>query len=225
MLEELKRTLCQANRSLHESDLVLDEAAGASGLDRAADAVIVKPGNLPCQSLRPKDLLVVSLTRGELLEGSGEPGPGLDTHLALYRSLAGIAAIVHSQGRFTTAWAQACKPIPPYGAVHARRFLGTIPCTRELTANEMRARANALVGKRIVQCFDRLDAMAVPAALAARRGGYAWGATVDDALTNALSLELVARLAAESIRIDPYPKPISADLLAMYRRPPTGDRP
>jgi L-ribulose-5-phosphate 4-epimerase len=65
----------------------------------------------------------------------------------------------------------------------------------------------------IVERFQGLDPLSVPAALVANHGPFTWGATASDAVSNALMLEHVAMLAAKTVEIEPYPKPIGRDIL------------
>jgi L-ribulose-5-phosphate 4-epimerase len=65
----------------------------------------------------------------------------------------------------------------------------------------------------IVERFRDLDPLAVPAALVASHGPFAWGKNAADAVHNATVLEFVARLAAETLRLNPRAKAIQRALL------------
>ena len=52
-----------------------------------------------------------------------------------------------------------------------------------------------------------------PAVLVASHGPFAWGKDVADAVHNAVVLEFVARLASETLRINPNLKPMQPALL------------
>jgi L-ribulose-5-phosphate 4-epimerase len=68
-------------------------------------------------------------------------------------------------------------------------------------------------GKVIVERFKRLDPMSVPAVLVASHGPFAWGETVAKAVENAVVLEQVARLALETVRLNPRLRPMQRELL------------
>ena len=68
-------------------------------------------------------------------------------------------------------------------------------------------------GKQILKRFAKLDPLEMPAVLVASHAPFAWGPTVEKALLNAVALEHVARMALETLRINPKTKPMSADLL------------
>lgn len=55
--------------------------------------------------------------------------------------------------------------------------------------------------------------MALPAVLVAGHGPFAWGATVAEAVDNAIALEFVARLASDTLRLNPKVAPLSPALL------------
>jgi L-ribulose-5-phosphate 4-epimerase len=53
----------------------------------------------------------------------------------------------------------------------------------------------------------------MPAVLVANHGPFTWGDSPDDAVDNALYLEHIARIASETIRVDPDASPLQPDLL------------
>jgi L-ribulose-5-phosphate 4-epimerase len=55
-----------------------------------------------------------------------------------------------------------------------------------------------------------------PAVLVASHGPFAWGKNVADAVHNAVVLEFVARLAGETLRINPKVKPMQSALLGKH---------
>ena len=65
----------------------------------------------------------------------------------------------------------------------------------------------------IVETFKELDPLQHPAVLVASHGPFTWGRDVHDAVHNAAVLEFVARLASETLRINPKTKPMQSALL------------
>jgi L-ribulose-5-phosphate 4-epimerase len=131
----------------------------------------------------------------------------------LYEAFPGVGGIVHTHSRWATVWAQAGRPIPPLGTTHADHFHGEIPCTRELTPDEVAGAYEEETGRVIVETFEGRDPLAVPAVLVRGHGPFAWGHDVDDALRNALVLEMVAELALHTLSLAPDAGPIAAPLL------------
>ena len=61
-----------------------------------------------------------------------------------------------------------------------------------------------------------MDPMQCPAVLVADHGPFVWGRSPAEAVDTAVALEFVARLAAETHRMDPYPRPVSRELLERH---------
>src|ERR1039457_3983774 len=107
------------------------------------------------------------------------------------------------------AWAQARKGISSYGTTQADYWYGEVPCTRLLTPREIKADYEANTGKVIVERFKHLDPRHYPAVLVASHGPFTWGRDASQAVENAVVLGFVARLASESLRLNPKLKPMA----------------
>jgi L-ribulose-5-phosphate 4-epimerase len=213
MLERLKRDVCQANLDLVKAGLVIQTWGNASGIDRQRGLAVIKPSGVPYDGMMPRHMVVVSLQTGKVVEGRLKPSSDTATHLVLYRAFPGIGGIVHTHSLYATAWAQAKKNLPSYGTTQADYWYGDVPCTRVLTTAELRSDYEANTGNVIVECFRKLDPMQHPAVLVASHGPFAWGKDVADAVHNATVLEFIARLASETLRINPNLKPMQSALL------------
>lgn len=216
MLEELKRQVCQANLDLVREGLVILTFGNASGVDRARGLVVIKPSGVPYYGMRPEHMVVVSLESGAVVEGDLNPSSDAPTHLVLYRAFPGVGGIVHTHSLYATAWAQAKQDLPSYGTTQADYWHGEVPCTRLLTKAEIRSEYEANTGHVIVERFRGLDPMEHPAVLVASHGPFAWGKDVADAFHNAEMLEFVARLASETLRLNPKTKPMQPSLLDQH---------
>lgn len=86
--------------------------------------------------MKPADMVVVDLS-GNVVEGTLRPSSDTATHVELYRAFPAVGGIVHTHSKWATAWAQAGQSIPCYGTTHADYFYGAVPCTRDLTAEEI----------------------------------------------------------------------------------------
>jgi L-ribulose-5-phosphate 4-epimerase len=213
MLEDLKRTVCEANLELVRSGLVIQTFGNASGVDRASNCMVIKPSGVGYDGLKPEQMVVVSLATGEVVEGQLRPSSDAPTHLVLYRAFTAVGGIVHTHSRHATAWAQAGSEIPPLGTTHADFFEGPVPCTRDLSAAEIRTDYEANTGEVIVSRFTRLDPLRVPGVLVVNHGPFAWGRTVADAVRHAEALEFIARLASETLAINPAARAMPRVLL------------
>ena len=177
MLPDLREQVCRANLSLVRDGLVTLSFGNASGVDRDAGVLVIKPSGVPYDELRPEDLVVVSLEDGRVVEGELRPSSDTPTHLRLYRRFEAIGGIVHTHSTNATAWAQAGRSIPPLGTTHADHFHGPVPVTRQMTAAEVAGEYEAETGAVIVETLERLglSAAEMPAVLVASHGPFTWG--------------------------------------------------
>lgn len=216
MLESLKREVCRANLELVARGLVIETWGNVSGIDRERGLVVIKPSGVPYDGMKPVHMTVVSLETGKVVEGKFKPSSDTETHLILYRSFPKIGGVVHTHSLYATAWAQACQRIPSYGTTQADYWYGEVPCTRQLKPEEIRSDYEINTGHVIVETFKKLDPMHHPAVLVASHGPFTWGKDVADAVHNAGVLEFIARLASETLRINPRVKPMQSVLLEKH---------
>jgi L-ribulose-5-phosphate 4-epimerase len=193
--------------------LVIQTWGNASGIDRERGLVVIKPSGVPYAEMKPKHMVVVSLATGKVAEGKLKPSSDTDTHVLLYRAFKKIGGIVHTHSLYATAWAQAGKGLPAYGTTQADYWYGDVPCTRKLKSAEIKSDYELNTGKVIVETFRGLDPLQHPAVLVASHGPFTWGKDVYDAVHNAIVLEFVARLASETLRINPRTEPMQSVLL------------
>ena len=165
-----------------------------SGIDRERGLFVIKPSGVAYEEMKPEDMVVMDLD-GVQVEGRLRPSSDTATHLELYKAFPEVGGIVHTHSRWATAWAQTGRGIPCYGTTHADYFYGEIPCTRDLTKNEIDEGYEKNTGLVIVQRFTELDAMAVPGVLCCHHGPFAWGKDAAEAVHNAVVMETVAEMA------------------------------
>jgi L-ribulose-5-phosphate 4-epimerase len=213
--ESLRDEVCAVNRALPGSGLVTLTWGNASGVDRAAGVMAIKPSGVDYEALRPEDVVVLSLETGEVVEGTLSPSSDAPTHRVLYQRFEGIGGIVHTHSRHATAWAQAGREIPCFGTTHADNFHGAIPITRPMTREEIETGYEPNTGEVIVERFLKggLDPEQIPGVVAIHHGPFAWGRNARKALENAIVLEEAARMALYTITINPEAQGISQALL------------
>lgn len=194
MLEELKTQVWQANLALPQYGLVTFTWGNVSAVDRESGTIVIKPSGVAYDALRPEDMVVVDLASGETVEGDLHPSSDTPTHLVLYRAFPEIGGIVHTHSREATSFAQAGRGILPMGTTHADHFYGEIPCTRPMTPAEIAGDYEAETGNVIVETFQNIDPMTIPAVLVHSHGPFTWGKNAMDAVENAVVLEEVAAM-------------------------------
>ena len=210
---ELKKRVCEANLDLVREGLVIQTFGNVSGIDRERGLVAIKPSGVAYDKMKPEHMTVVALDSGQVVDGGLRPSSDTATHLVLYRAFKEIGGITHTHSLYATAWAQAKKAIPSFGTTQADTWYGDVPCTRLMTPDEIKANYEANTGHVIVERFKDLDPMQLPAVLVASHGPFTWGKDPHEAVHNAAVLEYVAKLASETLLINPKTKPIQSVLL------------
>ena len=137
MLEELKEKVFKANLDLVKHNLVIFTWGNVSGIDREKGLVVIKPSGVSYDKMKACDMVVVDLESGKVVEGDLNPSSDTPTHLVLYKAFPELGGIVHTHSTYATAWAQAGKDIPNIGTTHADYFHDEIPCTYDMTADQM----------------------------------------------------------------------------------------
>ena len=203
MLEELKKQVCEANLELNRRGIVIYTFGNVSGIDRGTDLMVIKPSGVDYAIMQPEDMVVVDLKTGETVEGKWKPSSDTKTHLEVYRAFPEIGGIAHTHSINAVAFAQAGMDIPALGTTHADYFYGSIPCTRELTKEEVEGAYELNTGKVIVECIKErsIDPMAVPGIVVKNHGPFSWGEDADAAVYHAVVLEAVAEMALKTLMI------------------------
>jgi L-ribulose-5-phosphate 4-epimerase len=213
MLEKLKNEVCKANLDLVARGLVIQTFGNVSGVDRESGLVVIKPSGVDYASMKPQDMVVVSLESGEIIEGNLRPSSDTPTHLVLYRAFPTLGGIVHTHSLYATSWAQAKSEIPALGTTHADYYCGPIPCTRLMRTEEIQLEYEGNTGRVIVERLKKMDVESCPGVLVASHGPFAWGSSPTDAVDHAEVVEYLARLASETTRINPGVGPMQQALL------------
>lgn len=202
MVDQLKEEVFIANIDLVKHGLVIFTWGNASGIDREKGLVVIKPSGVEYDSMKPSDMVVVDLD-GKVVDGKLKPSSDLMTHLVLYRNFETIGGVVHTHSTYATAWAQAGRAIPNIGTTHADYFAKEIPCTRQMTENEIFSAYEHETGNVIVETFNQLNPVEVPGVLVQNHGPFSWGKNAHDAVHNAVVMEQVAKMASIAFAANP----------------------
>lgn len=212
MLEQLKKSVCQANLELVKQNLIIYSFGNVSGIDRKKGIVAIKPSGVDYAKLTPDKIVLVDL-KGKIVEGKLNPSSDTPTHLELYRSFANIGGVCHTHSTYATMWAQACREIPPLGTTAADYFYGAVPVTKPLTEKEIKNDYELNAGKVIVKRFKNIDPLEMPACLVACHGPFTWGTNPQKAVEHAVILENTAKMAFGTVILNSNIKKLSKYLL------------
>ncbi len=217
MLEELKKKVLKANLLLPEYKMVTFTWGNVSEIDRSLGLVVIKPSGVSYEAMKAEDMVVCDLD-GNVVEGNLKPSSDLMTHLELYKNFKEIGGVVHTHSRYATSWAQARKDIPALGTTHGDYFYGSIPCTREMSHEEIYGNYELETGKVIVETFKEkgISTSNMPAVLVCSHGPFAWGKDSLEAVHNAVVLEELASMAMNTYLIENKADPMQEDLLKKH---------
>lgn len=202
MLESLKEIVYRANLDLVRHGLVIFTWGNVSAIDRETSLVVIKPSGVSYEAMKPEDMVVVDLD-GNVVEGELRPSSDTPTHLVLYRAFPQIGGVVHTHSIYATAWAQAGMDIPNIGTTHADYFHDAVPCTAQMTAEQVWGSYEKETGNVIVERFEGLDPVHTPGVLVRNHGPFCWGKDAAEAVHNAVVLEQVAKMAHLAYSINP----------------------
>jgi L-ribulose-5-phosphate 4-epimerase len=202
MYEKLRKECLEANLLLPKYGLITFTWGNVSIIDRALGVVVIKPSGVSYEDMKAEDIVVLDLD-GNVLDGKLRPSSDTATHLRLYKEYPNMGAIVHTHSRWATIFAQAKRAIPALGTTHADYFYGEIPCTRELTSNEINGSYELETGNVIVETIGKHDPLHCPGIVVASHGPFSWGKDAKDAVMHAVVMEEVAMMAWHAMMMNP----------------------
>ncbi|HVO13158.1 MAG TPA: L-ribulose-5-phosphate 4-epimerase AraD [Vicinamibacteria bacterium] len=193
---QLREEVHAANLTLARSGLVMGTFGNVSGLDRTSGLVGIKPSGVPYEVLTPRDIVLLEVDTGKVVDSKLRPSSDTPTHLLLYRAFVSCAGVVHTHSAHATALAQAGLPVRCLGTTHADHFRGDVPVTRALTQAEVDGDYEANTAQVIVETFREagISPAEVEAVLVRHHGPFTWGGSAAAAVENAEVLEYLARM-------------------------------
>ena len=205
MLEELKKRVCESNLELVRRGVVIYTWGNVSEIDRGEGLIVIKPSGVDYAVMHPDDMVVVDLESGETVEGKWKPSSDTKTHLEIYRAFPTVGGITHTHSINAVAFAQAGMDIPALGTTHADYFYGPIPCTRELTKEEVEEAYELNTGKVIVECLKErgIDPLSVPGIVVKNHGPFSWGKDAAASVYHAVVMEAVAEMDLKTLALNP----------------------
>lgn len=212
MLENLKEAVLKANLELPVRGLVTYTWGNVSAIDRESGLIAIKPSGVEYDNMKAEDIVIIDL-ECNVVEGKLKPSSDAPTHAVLYKAFPEIGGVCHTHSKWAASWAQAGMGIPAYGTTHADYFYGEIPCTRDMTREEIVSAYEANTGVVIAETFEGLNPNHIPAVLVKSHGPFTWGKDAYEAVHNSVVLEELAMMAMQCRNLNPAVKPMAQDLL------------
>lgn len=202
MLSELKEKVCKANLDLVKHGLVIFTWGNVSAIDQDKGLIVIKPSGVSYDNMNPSDMVVVDL-EGKVVDGKLKPSSDTPTHIEIYKAFADVGGVVHTHSTYATAWAQAGKDIPIIGTTHADYFSDDIPCTGDMSEEQVFGDYEKDTGTVIIERFKKINPMHIPGVLVKNHGPFAWGKDADNAVYNSKVMEEVAKMAFIAFSVNP----------------------
>lgn len=201
MLEQLKKEVYEANIELVKKGLVIYTWGNVSGISRKDNLIVIKPSGVDYDKMTFEDMTVIDF-KGDIVEGKYKPSSDTPTHIELYKKYDNIGGIVHTHSVWAVAFAQAGIPITSFGTTHADYFYGDIPCTRDLTEDEVKCAYEVNTGRVIIECIGDNNPLDIPGIVVKNHGPFAWGTDAANSVYNAVVMEKVAEMAYKTITLN-----------------------
>jgi len=215
MRDELKQSVCDAGRAMAAANLAFRAWGSVSAVDRESNLAAITPAGGADAGSAPGDSAVVPL------DGGAASGPAANadapTHAAIYRQMTDVAAVALSFGPVATAWAQARRAIPAFGAIHAELVGAPVPCTLPLPDEHAPEDCDEAVARAVADAAGEAPDARGPGVLIANLCLVTFGAAPAEAVERAEIVEHVARLATLTGGIEPYPRSVSPAMLRWRR--------
>ena len=207
-LEKIKKVCYKANQDLIKKKLAIQSFGNVS--IRFENSILIKPSGVNLSTLDYKSMVPVDIV-DKKYKGSLKPSSDTPTHIELYKKYKTIQSVVHTHSPYATSWAQAGSPIPCFGTTHADFWKSKIPITRKLKKKEIETDYEKNTGLVITETLTKLKAtpLKCPGILVNSHGLFTWGESPHDAIKNAEAIEIIAKMAFNSLIINPDIKPIN----------------
>lgn len=200
IIEEMKQRVYEANIELPNLDLVKLTWGNVSEVNRELGIIVIKPSGVPYKNMKKEQMVVTDLKGNSFEKNSLKPSSDLPTHIVIYENFETVNAVVHTHSTNAVMWAQSGFDLKAYGTTHADTFYGSVPCTRQLTEQEVRKDYEKNTGNVIIETFleRKIKPEEVPGVLVSGHGPFTWGDTPLKAVENSLILDEVCLMAKET---------------------------
>ena len=205
---QARATVAALHAELPRYELVAWTAGNISQRVPGTDLLVIKPSGVSYDDMTPETMVVCDLD-GELVDGTRAPSSDTAAHAYVYRHLAHIGGVVHTNSTYATAWAARGEEVPCVLTMMADEFGGPIP------VGPFALIGDYSIGRGIV---ETLRASRSSAVLMRNHGPFTVGVDARAAVKAAVMCEEVARTVHISRQLG-TPVPIAqSDIDSLYAR-------
>ena len=124
MKNKIKNQIVEVSKLMYNKGFANAYEGNVSMLDN--DLIYITPSSI-CKGFLNEDMIVVTDSEGNVIEGNFKPSSEIKLHLAAYRSRKDINSVVHAHSPYATAFAVANKPIETKAYTEMMLFFDRIP--------------------------------------------------------------------------------------------------
>ena len=178
---ELRREIVYTCLQLREMGYIIGTYGNLSA--RVHGGLLITPSRMDYDTMRPDDLVVVSL-EGERLEGARLPSSEMEVHRQIYVRRPDIGAVIHTHSFYATALSCARRCVPVIVEEQSQVVGDELRCTNYVPAGQHRQ-----LGEEVAGALGESNGV-----LLANHGVVACGRDLADALLTAQVVERVAHM-------------------------------
>ena len=196
MQARVKIKIANTCRFMAEKGLAEFNLGLVSYFERKAGVIVIPAAGTLLEAASPEEMLIV-LPDGQIIEGEGTLPRDFAIHAAIYSALPSVCAIASGYPDYATVFAQAGRPIKPYGTLHAELFGDAIPVTRKLTPSEIAGELPVNMGKLLAETITAEPNLLGEVGAVLLNGGGLWcfGHTPEESVICMAKAERLAKLA------------------------------
>jgi len=189
LLYELRAEVAKTALLMFRWGLVRGTSGNISARDPESGNVAITPSGMDYERVQPEDIVVVGMD-GETIEGNRRPSVEKPLHLAFYRGLPDVLAVVHTHSPYATALSMVYPEIPTAMPEIIFALGGSVPVAPYTTPGTEKLGLGALevIGDR-------------KGVILQNHGPVTIGETLDRALHRAVALEDAAYIYSLALQI------------------------
>jgi ribulose-5-phosphate 4-epimerase/fuculose-1-phosphate aldolase len=204
-------TICsrvvETTLELARAGLIYFSAGNVSA--RVSEGLIaITPSRQPYQQMTVDDIVIVDAL-GRVVWGRRQPSSETPMHLAVYKHLRTVGAVIHTHSSFAIAFASTGGEIP-VSSLEILSIGGPVP------VSGFAPPGSELLGETAVQAFSKRSGL--KAILLRNHGSLVIGADLDEALGNAMKLEKGAKAYHLALQLEGKPLLLTNEQIAESRK-------
>lgn len=111
LLYELRAEVAKTSLLMFRWGLVRGTSGNISARDPESNYVAITPSGMDYEKVQPEDITIVAMN-GDIVDGNRRPSVEKPLHLAFYRDLPDVLAVVHTHAPYATALSMVYPEIP-----------------------------------------------------------------------------------------------------------------